>query len=81
MTPKIYLSLAIHNHQPVGNFGWVFEEAFENAYLPMVECLERQPSIRLALHYSGSLRDWLLESQPDFSPVCVCWLSGVRLRS
>jgi alpha-amylase len=68
MTPKIYLSLALHNHQPVGNFGWVFREAFEKSYLPLVECLERHPAIRLALHYTGPLRDWLLENQPDFFP-------------
>ncbi len=68
MTPKIYLSLALHNHQPVGNFGWVFREAFDKAYLPLVECLERHPAIRLALHYTGPLRDWLLENQPDFFP-------------
>ncbi len=68
MTPKIYLSLAIHNHQPVGNFGWVFEEAYEKSYLPMVECLERHPAVRLALHYTGPLRDWLLVHKPDFFP-------------
>jgi hypothetical protein len=68
MTPKIYLSLALHNHQPVGNFGWVFKEAFDKAYLPMVECLEQHPTVRLALHYTGPLRDWLLENQPDFFP-------------
>ncbi len=68
MSPRIYLSLAIHNHQPVGNFGWVFEEAYEKAYLPMVECLEKHPAIRLALHYTGPLRDWLVENQPDFFP-------------
>lgn len=68
MPQKIYLSLAFHNHQPVGNFGWVFQEAFDKAYLPMVECLERHPGIRLALHYTGPLRDWLLEYQPDFFP-------------
>lgn len=68
MAPGIYLALAIHNHQPVGNFGWVFEEAFEKAYLPMIECLERHPAIRLALHYTGPLRDWLTKHEPDFLP-------------
>ena len=68
MPRKIYLSLAFHNHQPVGNFGWVFEEAFDKAYLPMVECLERHPGIRLALHYTGPLREWLIENRPDFFP-------------
>lgn len=68
MTPKLYLSLAIHNHQPVGNFGWVFEEAYKTAYLPMLECLERHPTIRAAQHYTGPLRDWLVENKPDFFP-------------
>jgi len=63
---KMYLSLALHNHQPVGNFGWVFQEAFEKSYLPMVECLERHPGIRLALHFTGPLRDWLLVHQPEY---------------
>ena len=40
---RISLTLVLHNHQPVGNFGFVFEEAFEKAYLPMLEALE-QPS-------------------------------------
>ena len=43
---RISLALAIHNHQPVGNFGWVFAEVYEQAYLPMVDALERHPSVR-----------------------------------
>lgn len=68
MASKIYLSLALHNHQPVGNFGWVIEEAYDKAYLPLIECLERHPRVRLALHYTGPLRDWLVEYKPDFFP-------------
>ena len=64
MSKHIYLALAIHSHQPVGNFPWVFEEACRVAYEPMIACLERHPKIRLALHYSGPLRDWLVESRP-----------------
>ena len=45
--PRISLALAIHNHQPVGNFGWVFAEVYEQAYVPMVEALERHPGVRL----------------------------------
>lgn len=60
------LALAIHNHQPVGNFDSVFEDSVQHAYLPMVEALERHPSIRVALHYSGPLRDWLLAHHPEF---------------
>jgi hypothetical protein len=63
---SIYLGLHLHNHQPVGNFPWVFQQVYEEAYLPMIEALERHPEIRLSLHYSGSLLDWLAEVQPAF---------------
>jgi hypothetical protein len=59
------LSLALHNHQPVGNFPSVFEQAYRQAYEPMVGALERHPRIRLALHYSGPLLDWLQSTHPD----------------
>jgi len=62
---RIYLSLAIHNHQPVGNFDFVFAEAYRVAYEPMVAALENHPGVRLALHYTGPLRDWLVGHQPQ----------------
>ena len=34
MPPRISLALVFHNHQPVGNFGWVLEEYVEQLYLP-----------------------------------------------
>ncbi len=68
MSKHIYLVLAIHNHQPVGNFDHVFAEAYDKAYAPMVDILERHPGIRLALHYTGPLRDWLVENRPEFLP-------------
>lgn len=66
MSKHIYLCLAIHNHQPLGNFDFVFTEAYRQAYLPFVELLELYPEVRLALHYTGPLRDWLAENHPDF---------------
>jgi alpha-amylase len=62
----ISLALVLHNHQPVGNFGWVIADAYERAYQPMIEALERHPAIRLALHYSGPLLDWIRAERPDF---------------
>jgi len=59
------LSLVIHNHQPVGNLDYVFADATEKAYDPMLEALTRHPDIRLALHYSGPLLDWLSANRPD----------------
>jgi hypothetical protein len=66
LAPRISLALAIHNHQPVGNFGWVFAEVYEQAYLPMVEALERHPGVRLSLHYTGPLLEWLAAERPTF---------------
>jgi len=66
MAPRISLALAIHNHQPVGNFGWVLAEVFEQAYLPMVEALERHPDVSLSLHYTGPLLEWLRAERPEF---------------
>lgn len=66
MAPRISLALVIHNHQPVGNFGWVFAEVYGQAYLPMLEALERHPGVRLSLHYSGPLLEWLRAERPEF---------------
>jgi len=65
VAPRISLALALHNHQPVGNFGWVFAEVFERAYLPMIEALERHPIVRLSLHYTGPLLGWIRTERPD----------------
>ncbi len=62
---RLTLSLIIHNHQPVGNFDHVFAEATAKAYDPLLEALQRHPGVRLALHYSGPLLDWLGTNQPE----------------
>ncbi len=63
--PRLTLGLALHNHQPVGNFPSVFEQACDAAYGPMIAALERHPAVRVALHYSGPLLDWLLRERPE----------------
>jgi 4-alpha-glucanotransferase len=63
---SIHIGLLLHNHQPVGNFPWVFQQVYEGSYLPMLEALERHPHVRISLHYTGSLLDWLKETHPDF---------------
>jgi alpha-amylase len=65
VAPRISLALALHNHQPVGNFGWVFAEVYERAYEPMLAALERHPAVRLSLHYTGPLLDWLVAERPE----------------
>lgn len=63
---KIFLSLIFHNHQPVGNFDFVFDEAFEKAYRPLTDCLARHPTVKATLHFTGPLLDWLRKHQPGY---------------
>ena len=58
--------LAVHCHQPVDNFGWVFEEAYASAYRSFVDVLERHPAVRVVFHYSGPLLDWCELKHPEF---------------
>ncbi len=60
------LLLAFHAHQPVENFDHVFQAAFESSYSPFVNVLEEFPEIKISLHISGSLLDWLLSNKPQF---------------
>lgn len=64
--PKVQFIFAIHNHQPVGNFDFVAEEAYEKAYLPFITILERHPKIKVALHYSGVLYRFFEDRHPEF---------------
>jgi 4-alpha-glucanotransferase len=64
--PKFNLVLLIHAHQPVGNFDDVMERTYERSYLPFVQCVARHPRVRLGLHYSGSLLEWLAERHPEY---------------
>ena len=64
--PKFRLLLLIHSHQPVGNFENVFESAYQKAYLPFVEALRRHPAVRVGLHYSGPLLEWMEADHPEF---------------
>jgi len=58
--------MGIHCHQPVDNLGNIFEEAYRKSYEPFLSVLERHPKIKLSLHYSGSLLDWLARERPVF---------------
>ena len=56
----------LHDHQPVGNFDEVIEQAYRDSYLPMLELLERHQGIRVAIHTSGPLAEWLDRHHPDY---------------
>jgi len=63
---KINLVLGIHNHQPIGNFDFVFQHAHQHAYQPFLDLLEKYPRVKLTQHYSGILLEWLLQHRPGF---------------
>ena len=63
---KINFAFGIHNHQPIGNFDHVFEDAYQHAYLPFFEVLEHHPKIKMALHFTGILFEWILNHHPEF---------------
>ena len=67
MAPRISLALALHNHQPVGNFGWVFAEVYD-AGLPADGRGARAPPDASACRSTtrGPLLDWLRAERPEF---------------
>ena len=64
--PKFELVLLIHAHQPVGNFDDVLERAYRDSYLPFIDVLSRHPSVRLGLHYTGPLLEWIDRAHPEY---------------
>ncbi len=63
---KIDLLMAVHSHQPDGNFEWVFAEAYEKSYLPFLRMLYQHPNLKASLHYSGCLLEWIIGKHPEF---------------
>jgi alpha-amylase/alpha-mannosidase (GH57 family) len=49
----------IHVHQPVGNFGHVFEEHTRDVYLPLLKKLKEREFFPIVMHLSGPLLEWL----------------------
>ena len=63
---KIRLCLVLHNHQPVGNFDGVFEQAYQDSYLPFLEIFEKFTDLNISLHTSGPLIQWMQTNHPEY---------------
>jgi len=63
---KFKLAIGLHNHQPVGNFDSVFEDAHNAAYSPFLSLLKQHQKVRLSLHQSGILWDWQERHHSDY---------------
>jgi hypothetical protein len=66
MAGSVRLVLAFHNHQPVGNFDGVFEQAYRDSYHPFLDVMQDYPEIPFGLHTSGSLLEWLEVRHPEY---------------
>ncbi|MCZ7585719.1 MAG: hypothetical protein M5R36_21645 [Deltaproteobacteria bacterium] len=66
MSDSVAFCMVLHIHQPVGNFGHVFERAFARSYEPFLSALEEHEKIRLSLHVSGPLLDWIADHHPEY---------------
>jgi len=62
----VTLLLGIHNHQPQGNFEEVFHRGFDDCYGRLLEAIQRHSSLRITLHYSGPLIEWIERHHPDY---------------
>jgi len=63
---EVRFVLCIHNHQPTGNFDHVFEDAYQRAYRPFLDVMDRFPELPWVLHNSGCLWEWLERNHPEY---------------
>ncbi len=66
MAGSVRLVLTFHNHQPIGNFDGVFEQAYRDSYRPFLDVMQDYPDIPFGLHNSGSLLEWLEVRHPEY---------------
>ncbi len=76
---RFRLAIGLHNHQPIGNFDFVFEQAHQQAYRPFLDLLSRHPRISISLHQSGILWDWQEKHQPEYLEQVKRVVSGHQL--
>jgi hypothetical protein len=59
MQDPVFFAFGLHAHQPVGNFGHVFEDHLRDVYEPFLARAVAGDLLPLTLHLSGPLLDWL----------------------
>jgi 4-alpha-glucanotransferase len=63
---RLTLLLAFHNHQPDGNFDHVFRVGYDDCYRPLLDAIAEFPRIKVALHHTGPLLEWLDAQRPAY---------------
>jgi alpha-amylase len=67
VTDTLTFLFGVHDHQPVGNFESVVDEAVAKAYHPFLEALREVPHVPVTVHCSGTLLAFLRErARPTF---------------
>jgi len=69
---------ATHNHQPIGNFDYVLEDAYKKSYLPFFELAQQYP-VRFATHFSGILLGWLAKNHPEHQQLIYSMVGSGQL--
>jgi len=60
------LIFIIHNHQPVGNFDYIIEDAYKKAYLPFINSVFSKDYFKFGIHFSGYLLQYIEKNHPEF---------------
>jgi hypothetical protein len=66
MSHPIRFLFVLHDHQPIGNFDGVFEQNYQDSYRPFLDLFESYSDLKVALHTSGSLMEWLDVHHPEY---------------
>jgi len=62
---KADLAMALHFHQPVGNFDHVMQRVCDDCYVPFLETLKKYPDLKMTLHFTGCLLEWAEANRPE----------------
>jgi len=63
---KVKFVFCVHNHQPVGNFEWVFEKAYQTSYKPFMDVMLKHPKIKWCMHASGMIWEFCEKEHPEY---------------
>ena len=66
MKKVINFIFGVHNHQPVGNLPYIFEDSYQKAYFPFLKILYKHPTIKFTIHNSGILLEWIAKKHPEY---------------
>jgi len=59
------LLLGVHCHQPIDNFDYVIDDAIQKSYKPFFETLEKFPTFKISVHFSGYLLEYIEKNDSE----------------